>query len=127
MSGTGLIDANAGTFDPATATAGSHTITYSYTDANSCSGSDTKVVTVGAPPSVEAGPDAPIWTQVWLVTAFGDGGLAVVFAALLSIREIARSDVPRSITRAKSRLRREARYRARRNRNMIRLRTILHC
>jgi gliding motility-associated-like protein len=48
-SGTGV---NANNFDPATAGVGSHTITYSFTDANGCSNSKTKNITVNALPTV---------------------------------------------------------------------------
>jgi hypothetical protein len=51
-SGTFTIDATAATsFDPAALTAASHSVIYTYTDANGCSGSDTKAVIVNALPS----------------------------------------------------------------------------
>jgi len=56
-SGTGITDANNGTFDPATAGVGLHTITYTYTNGHGCTNSDTKTVTVYALPTVDAGPD----------------------------------------------------------------------
>ncbi|MBC7861769.1 MAG: metallophosphoesterase family protein, partial [Bacteroidia bacterium] len=43
------------TFDPATAGAGTHTITYSYTDANGCTGTATTTITVNDLPVVDAG------------------------------------------------------------------------
>ncbi|MCF8296180.1 MAG: lamin tail domain-containing protein [Saprospiraceae bacterium] len=49
FSGTGI---TAGTFDPAVAGAGTYNIVYSYTDMNSCLGSDTQSVTVYAAPIV---------------------------------------------------------------------------
>ncbi|MGV6861974.1 MAG: T9SS type B sorting domain-containing protein, partial [Putridiphycobacter sp.] len=45
-SGTGITDANLGTFDPATAGAGTHTIT--YTISGSCGATDTETITVNA-------------------------------------------------------------------------------
>ena len=48
-SGTGV---SAGSFNPATATIGTHTITYTYTDGNSCINSDTSTITVNALPVV---------------------------------------------------------------------------
>jgi hypothetical protein len=45
-SGTGITDANAGTFDPATAGAGTHTIT--YTIGGSCGSTDTQDIVVNA-------------------------------------------------------------------------------
>ncbi len=58
FSGTGIIDAAAGTFDPATAGTGTHTITYNYTDGNGCSNSAMTDVVVNALPvvSVSGGP-----------------------------------------------------------------------
>jgi hypothetical protein len=50
LSGTGIISGNI--FDPATAGAGTHLITYSYTDQNNCTNSDTSTVTVYANPVV---------------------------------------------------------------------------
>lgn len=44
------VSANA--FNPATAGIGTHTITYSYTDANGCSNTDTRDIQVTAPPTV---------------------------------------------------------------------------
>jgi uncharacterized membrane protein YqhA len=49
FSGTGV---SGSTFSPVTAGAGSHTITYSYTDGNGCSGSDSLSVQINALPSV---------------------------------------------------------------------------
>jgi hypothetical protein len=50
--GTFTVDAAAATtFDPTTLTAASHSVIYSYTDANGCAGSDTKSVTVNALPA----------------------------------------------------------------------------
>jgi hypothetical protein len=48
-SGTGV---SAGSFDPATAGVGSHTITYTYTDANGCTNTATDVLTVNPLPVV---------------------------------------------------------------------------
>jgi hypothetical protein len=49
FSGTGV---SAGSFDPAVAMAGTHAITYSYTDANGCSSSATESITVNPTPVV---------------------------------------------------------------------------
>jgi hypothetical protein len=43
------------TFNPGTAGVGTHTITYSYTDANGCSNTATTTITVNALPTVSAG------------------------------------------------------------------------
>ncbi|MFC2111442.1 T9SS type A sorting domain-containing protein, partial [Bacteroidota bacterium] len=48
-SGTGVI---AGSFNPATAGVGTHTITYTYTDGNICTNSATKTIVVNAIPTV---------------------------------------------------------------------------
>jgi len=56
--GDGITDGALGTFDPATAGAGAHVITYTYTDPiTGCVNSDTKTVTVWDLPAVEAGGD----------------------------------------------------------------------
>jgi hypothetical protein len=46
---------SSGTFNPATAGAGAHTITYSYTDVNGCSGSATQTITVNQLPAATIG------------------------------------------------------------------------
>ena len=58
FSGTGITDASNGTFNPAVAGVGTHTITYDYTDGNGCSNSATTDVVVNALPvvSVSGGP-----------------------------------------------------------------------
>ncbi len=66
-SGTGITDPN-GTFTPATAGAGAHTLTYSYTDANGCSSSDVLTATVNPLPVVNAGPDTTLCNQPIPVT-----------------------------------------------------------
>ena len=43
------------TFNPATAGAGTHTITYNYTDANGCTNANSSTITVNALPVVNAG------------------------------------------------------------------------
>lgn len=48
-SGTGITNAGSGTFDPATAGAGTHSITYSVS-ASGCTGTDTESITVNATP-----------------------------------------------------------------------------
>ncbi|MEO5569348.1 MAG: gliding motility-associated C-terminal domain-containing protein [Bacteroidia bacterium] len=52
-SGTGVITNN---FDPATAGVGSYPVTYSYTDANGCSNTKTKNITVNSLPTVSLSP-----------------------------------------------------------------------
>jgi len=52
FSGDGITDASAGTFDPAIAGAGTHTITYTFTDGNNCTNSNTVDVEVFALPSI---------------------------------------------------------------------------
>jgi len=58
FSGIGITDAAAGTFDPATAGVGTHTITYTYTDANGCTNSALADVVVNPLPvvTVSGGP-----------------------------------------------------------------------
>lgn len=50
-SGTGIVDVNAGTFDPATASIGSNTIGYIYSDINGCSNSTTADIVVNTIPA----------------------------------------------------------------------------
>ncbi|MBC7863643.1 MAG: hypothetical protein IAF38_11745, partial [Bacteroidia bacterium] len=47
-SGTGITNATNGTFDPSTTGTGTFTVTYSYTDVNGCSNTDTEPVVVNA-------------------------------------------------------------------------------
>ncbi|WP_035758377.1 T9SS-dependent choice-of-anchor J family protein [Hugenholtzia roseola] len=56
-SGTGV---TAGNFNPATAGAGSHTITYSFTDANGCTNTATQNITVNPLPTVTLGAFANV-------------------------------------------------------------------
>jgi gliding motility-associated-like protein len=58
-------------FNPATAGAGTHTITYSYTDANSCSNSSTTSITVNALPVVSAGTYAPVCANAAVIALNG--------------------------------------------------------
>ncbi len=58
-SGTGITDAVNGTFDPATAGIGTHTITYNITDGNGCANSDTENIVVNALPDATINPEAP--------------------------------------------------------------------
>lgn len=53
-----------GTFNPATAGAGTHTITYTYTDANSCTNSANQTITVYALPNVTLNPFADVCVDV---------------------------------------------------------------
>jgi gliding motility-associated-like protein len=71
-SGTGITNASAGTFDPGTAGAGTHTITYSVTDANGCTSSSTATITVNP------GPDATITAAGPLCTTDGAITLSAV-------------------------------------------------
>ncbi len=57
FSGSGMTGS---TFSPSTAGAGTHSITYSYTDNNNCSNSTSHSVTVHALPVVNAGSDASV-------------------------------------------------------------------
>ena len=58
FTGTGIINSNE--FDATTAGVGSHSITYSYTDGNSCSNTNAQMVTVNANPIASAGNDTII-------------------------------------------------------------------
>ncbi|NSW45488.1 MAG: PKD domain-containing protein [Bacteroidales bacterium] len=55
-SGSGITNATAGTFNPSTAGPGTHTITYSVTDANGCTGTDNVQITVYARPNINMQP-----------------------------------------------------------------------
>jgi gliding motility-associated-like protein len=59
-SGTGITNAATGAFDPALATLGNNTITYTITGA--CGSSDTEVIVVNAVPTSAAGSDVTICT-----------------------------------------------------------------
>ncbi|MGE0077760.1 MAG: T9SS type A sorting domain-containing protein [Bacteroidales bacterium] len=64
-------------FDPATAGAGTHTITYTYTDGNSCSNYASKDIVVNALPDVTLADFAPVCVNSSPVTLTGglpDGG-----------------------------------------------------
>ncbi len=65
------------TFDPALAGAGTHTITYNYTDGNGCSASATTSITVNTLPTVDAGtyPDACINEAPITLNGSPSGGL----------------------------------------------------
>jgi len=58
-SGSGITDMAAGTFDPATAGAGTHTITYTYSDANGCENSATTDIVVNPLPTITIDPAGP--------------------------------------------------------------------
>ena len=60
--GTGITNPS-GNFSPSTAGAGNHTLTYSFTDANSCTSTDNVVITINALPIVNAGPDLTLCNQ----------------------------------------------------------------
>jgi large repetitive protein len=57
--GTGITNP-LGNFSPATAGAGAHTLTYSFTDLNSCTNTDNVVITINALPVVNAGPNTTL-------------------------------------------------------------------
>ena len=58
-------------FNPATAGAGSHTLTYSFTDANSCSNSGTTNITVNNKPTVTSGSYGPLCVDAAAITLGG--------------------------------------------------------
>ena len=58
FSGTGIINTNE--FDPSIAGLGNHTISYAYTDANTCSNTATQNVVVNGLPGVNAGNDTTV-------------------------------------------------------------------
>jgi gliding motility-associated-like protein len=58
-------------FNPATAGAGTHTITYNYTDGNSCRASDIATIVVNALPVVNAGTYAAICSDAASITLAG--------------------------------------------------------
>lgn len=68
--GTGITDP-AGSFSPVTAGTGTHTLTYSYTDANGCSASDALTATVNPLPVVNAGNDTTLCNQPFPVQFTG--------------------------------------------------------
>ncbi len=74
-SGTGV---TGGTFDPQQPGAGTHSITYSYTDANGCSNSDSKDIVVNALPSVSLADFEPVCLDAEPFTLTGgnpEGGI----------------------------------------------------
>ena len=74
-SGTGV---TGGTFDPAAAGAGTHSITYSYTDANGCSNSASKDMVVNALPVVSLADFDPVCLDAEPFTLTGgnpEGGI----------------------------------------------------
>src|SRR5690606_13345059 len=74
FSGTGV---TGNSFDPNAAGAGTHTITYNYTDANGCAASATTTITVNALPVVDAGTYAPVCLDAAALTLAGNpaGGI----------------------------------------------------
>lgn len=60
-SGTGIVNAGLGTFNPATAGTGTHTITYSVT-VNGCTSTDTEAITVNANPDATINPVGDLCT-----------------------------------------------------------------
>ncbi|CAN5246257.1 hypothetical protein BH23BAC1_BH23BAC1_13340 [soil metagenome] len=74
-SGTGITNASAGTFDPATAGQGSHIITYEIT-INGCTSSDTETIVVDTAPDATITPVEPVCNDasVFNLTAATTGG-----------------------------------------------------
>lgn len=58
-SGSGIVNASTGEFDPAAAGTGTHAIVYTYTDANGCTDTDTSSVTVHPAPDATVTPAGP--------------------------------------------------------------------
>lgn len=58
-SGTGIINAATGRFSPSTAGPGSHVITYTITDGNGCTSTDTETIIVWARPTINILPSSP--------------------------------------------------------------------
>ena len=52
-----------GDFDPASAGVGTHTVYYSFVDANTCENIDSAIITVNALPTVDAGNDTTLCNQ----------------------------------------------------------------
>lgn len=75
-SGNGITNPSAGTFDPTVAGTGVHNVTYTYTDANGCSGSDVVAVTVHAAPDATINPAGPFCENAaaYQLTAATAGG-----------------------------------------------------
>ncbi|WP_347374336.1 choice-of-anchor L domain-containing protein, partial [Aequorivita sp. Q41] len=71
-SGTGITDNGDGTasFNP-TGLSGSITVTYDYTDGNSCSNSDTATIEVNTAPTVDAGTYGPLCNNVSAIALTG--------------------------------------------------------
>jgi hypothetical protein len=79
--GPGITNATAGTFNPNTAGAGQHTITYTYSE-GSCSQSATRVINVFATPTAtfSAAPSPICIGQTATLTFSGNAGNAAAFA-----------------------------------------------
>ena len=74
--GAGITDAINGTFDPAVAGAGTHTITYQVADVNGCVGIDTEDIVVNPLPDATMAPAGPLCVDaaaINLVAATGGG------------------------------------------------------
>ena len=69
-SGTGIVNSS-GMFAPDSVSANTYTLTYTYTDGNSCINSDSRDITVNALPVVEAGLDILVCNQPIPVTLGG--------------------------------------------------------
>ncbi|MGK7390101.1 MAG: DUF6443 domain-containing protein [Candidatus Cyclobacteriaceae bacterium M2_1C_046] len=64
---------SSGEFNTNTAPLGNHTVTYSFTDANGCTNTDTKTFTVQALPTVDAGSDIDLFSTSGVIDLSGYG------------------------------------------------------
>jgi hypothetical protein len=71
-----------GMFDPAMAGVGTHTITYTYTDANMCTSSATENITVNAPPAVTLAAMTPVCETGGAVTLGGESPSGGIFSGM---------------------------------------------
>ena len=69
--GDGITDPANGTFDPAAAGAGTHLITYEFSDVNGCTASDTETIEVTALPTVTITPAGPFCVNETAVNLTG--------------------------------------------------------
>jgi gliding motility-associated-like protein len=77
-SGTGITNASTGTFNPATAGPGTHTITYSF--GGNCPSSESITITVNPTPTANAGPDQILPCVPPVVVLNGAGSSAGTYA-----------------------------------------------
>ena len=69
-SGNGIVDANLGIFDPTTATAGLHTLTYTF-GTGTCEKTDDVIILVGALPIINPGADDVVCIDNGILTLSG--------------------------------------------------------